>query len=296
LVEGQHGVVARRQLGELGYGRSAIEVRLRSGRLHRVGPEVFAVGRPQLTRRGRWMAVVLSCGPTAVLSHGSAAALWGIGFEKKDVEVSVRTCNPRRVAGARVHRRAGLRDSDLTRRDGIPVTNPTGTIVDMAARLWPDAIERMVNEADRLDLVDPETLRGALSDFRGRRGVARLRAVLDRHTFRLTRSGLERRFLRLCERAGMPVPMTREWVNGFEVDFYWPELGLVVETDGGRYHRTPARQTRDRRRDQTHTVAGLTQLRFTEAQIKFEPTYVIETLCGVACRLEASGQTRALPA
>jgi very-short-patch-repair endonuclease len=166
----------------------------------------------------------------------------------------------------------------------------------MAGRLWPDAIERMVNEVDRLDLVDPETLRGALSDYRGRRGVARLRAVLDRHTFRLTRSGLERRFLRIVERAAMAVPETRQWINGFEVDFYWPDLGLVVETDGGRYHRTPARQTRDRQRDQTHTVAGLTQLRFTEAQIKFEPTYVVETLRRVAGRLGASRQTIERPA
>jgi very-short-patch-repair endonuclease len=182
-----------------------------------------------------------------------------------------------------------LRDVDLTRQDGIPITRPVRTIVDMAARLDPDGIERMVNEADRLDLVDPETLRNSLGPYRGQRGVARLRAVLDRHTFRLTRSGLERRFLRIAERAGMDVPETRQWVNGFEVDFYWPDLGLVVETDGGRYHRTPARQTRDRRRDQTHTVAGLTQLRFTEAQIKFEPTYVVETLRRVAGRLEVAG-------
>jgi very-short-patch-repair endonuclease len=182
-----------------------------------------------------------------------------------------------------------LRDVDLTRRDGIPTTGPIRTIVDMAALLDPDGIERMVNEADRLDLVDPETLRNALRSYRGERGVARLRAVLDRHAFRLTRSGLERRFLRIAERAGMPVPETRRWVNGFEVDFYWPDLGLVVETDGVRYHRTAARQTRDRRRDQTHTVSGLTQLRFTEAQIKFEPACVVETLRRVVGRLEAAG-------
>jgi very-short-patch-repair endonuclease len=196
----------------------------------------------------------------------------------------------------RVHRRAGLRDVDLTRQDGIPITRPIRTIVDMAAQLDPDGIERMVNEADRLDRVDPETLRNALGSYCGQRGVARLRAVLDRHTFRLTRSGLERRFLRIVERAAMPVPETRQWVNGFEVDFYWPDLGLVVETDGGRYHRTPARQTRDRQRDQSHTVAGLTQLRFTEAQIKFEPTRVTETLREVAGRLEASRPAGVLPA
>jgi very-short-patch-repair endonuclease len=146
----------------------------------------------------------------------------------------------------------------------------------------------MVNEADRLDLVDPETLRAALGDYRGQRGVARLRAVLDPRTFRRTRSGLERAFLRLVERAGLPVPRTREWVNGFEVDFFWPDLGLVVETDGLRYHRTAARQARDRRRDQAHTAVGMTQLRFTEDQIDFEVPHVIETLRAVACRLGAT--------
>jgi very-short-patch-repair endonuclease len=187
-----------------------------------------------------------------------------------------------------VHRRRRLRDEECAIRDGIPVTSPIRTLVDLAAVSGSAAIERMVNEADRLDLVNPDTLRRALGDYRGQRGVARLRTVLDPRTFRRTRSGLERSFLRLVERAGLPIPLTGEWVNGFEVDFFWPGLGLVVETDGLRYHRTPARQARDRRRDQAHTAAGMTQLRFTDTQIDFEVPYVIETLRTVACRLGAS--------
>jgi very-short-patch-repair endonuclease len=191
----------------------------------------------------------------------------------------------------RVRRRVGLRDEDVWLRDRIPVTTPVRTLVDLAAVSGLAAIERIVNEADRLDLIDPETLRAALGDYYGERGVARLRAVLDPRTFRRTRSGLERCFLRLVERAGLPTPLTREWVNGFEVDFFWPELGLVVETDGLRYHRTPARQARDRLRDQAHTAAGMTQLRFTDAQIDFEVPHVIETLRTVAGRLRAARST-----
>jgi very-short-patch-repair endonuclease len=233
------------------------------------------------------MAAVLACGPNALLSDWSAAALWGIGIEKRWIDVSVRTCSDRGRgnAGVRVHRRAGLRAGDLAVRDGIPVTTPVQTLVDLAAVSRPAGIERMVNEADRLDLVDPEALRAALGDHRGQRGVGRLRAVLDRRTFRLTRSGLERRFLPLAEQAGLPVPLTRQWVNGFEVDFYWPELGLVVETDGLRYHRTPAEQARDRLRDQAHTAAGLTPLRFTHAQVTFEAPHVGGILASVARRL-----------
>ncbi len=233
------------------------------------------------------MAATLSCGTTAALSHWSAGALIGIANEKRQIEVSVRTCTKRglRGDGVLVHRRVGLRGEDIGLWDGIPATTPIRTLIDLAATSGPDLIERLVNEADRLDLVEPPALRDALDAYRGQRGVARLREVLDPRFFRPTRSGLERRFLRLVERAALPRPLTRAWVNGFEVDFFWPDLGLVVETDGARYHRTPDRQTRDRRRDQAHTVAGLTQLRFTGAQIDLEAPYVVDTLRGVAARL-----------
>ena len=128
-------------------------------------------------------------------------------------------------------------------------------------------------------------MREALEGLRGQSGVGRLRALLDRRTFRLTDSELERRFLALVRRAGLPLPRTRQWVNGYRVDFLWPELGLVVETDGLRYHRTPAQQARDRVRDQAHTAAGLTTLRFTHWQVRFEPEQVCETLASVIARL-----------
>ena len=108
---------------------------------------------------------------------------------------------------------------------------------------------------------------------------------MDRLTFVLTESELERLFLPVARRAGLGLPTTRALVNGFKVDFYWPELGLVVETDGLRYHRTPAQQARDRIRDQTHSAAGLTPLRFTHAQVRFEAEYVEATVAKVARRL-----------
>ncbi len=293
LARHQHGVVALWQLTELGMSARAVKHRIERGRLHRVLRGVYAVGRPRLSRHGRWMAAVLACGPNSVLSDGSAAALWGFGVDPDGaIEVSVRSKAPTRVTGVRVHRRAKLLDADLTVRHWIPLTAPVRTLIDMAAKAGPDSIERMVGEADRLDLVDPETLRAELGRFRGQRGVGRLRAVLGHRTFRTTRSGLERRFLRLAEGAGLPVPLTGQWVNGFEVDFYWPDLGLIVETDGARYHRMPAKQTRDRRRDQAHTAAGLTQLRFTEAQIVYDGPHVVRILRAVGRRLQAAATAR----
>ena len=267
----------------------SIQHRLAKGRLHRVEQGVYSVGRPELTRHGRWMAVVLACGPNAVLSHGSAAALWGIGKERLgSTEVSVRRSADRRRAGVQIHRRPHLPKPDLTTRDGIPVTTPVRTLVDIARRLDPDRLERAINEADRLDLVDPETLFDALDGYRGQPGVGPLRKLLGERTFRLTDSELERRFLRIVADVGVPTPVTGMRLNGFKVDFYWPHLALVVETDGLRYHRTPAQQARDRLRDQAHTAAGMTPLRFTHTQVRYEAAYVRETLLAVVHRLEGA--------
>lgn len=289
LAAAQHGVVARRQLLELGLSAQAIQHRLSKGRLHRVERGVYSVGRPELSPLGRWMAAVLGCGPNAVLSHRSAAALWGIGEERADsVEVSMLICSMRRRPGIKLYLRPKLCSADLTTRHGIPVTGPVRTLIDVARSLDRPNLERAINEADRLRLTNPEVLHEALESYPGQRGVGPLKALLGDRTFRLTDSELERRFLSLVVAAGLPTPVTGKRLNGFKVDFYWPHLALVVETDGLRYHRTPAQQARDRLRDQTHTAAGVTPLRFTHAQVRFEAAYVRRTLLGVARRLEGA--------
>jgi very-short-patch-repair endonuclease len=179
-----------------------------------------------------------------------------------------------------------LAENDVARCDRIPVTSPARTLIDLATVLTPRQLEAAINEADKLDLVDPEALQAALVRRTGQRGVAALRKIMDRRTFALTDSELERRFLPLARKAGLPPPQTGRRVSGFKVDFYWPELGLVVETDGLRYHRTPIQQGRDRERDQAHAAAGLTSLRFTHAQVKFEPGRVTAILVAVARRLQ----------
>ena len=235
------------------------------------------------------MAAVLASGPKAVLSHSSATALWRIGAEEPGlIEVSVVSPYQRRRPRLRILRRSSLWPEDHTSRHGIPVTTPVQTLIDMGLRLDRAGIERMINEADKYNLTHPPQLRRALDQRAGEPGVAQLRRILDRRTFRLTKEELERRFLPLAAKAGLPVPLTGQWVNEFEVDFYWPELGLVVETDGLRYHRTPAEQARDRLRDQAHTAAGLTQLRFTHEQVRYQPEYVRRILAQTACRFAIS--------
>ncbi|MDX6589270.1 MAG: hypothetical protein QOI84_544 [Solirubrobacterales bacterium] len=168
----QHGVLTRRQLLALGFTSKAIEHRLRTGRLHDVGQGVYAVGRPQLTRFGRWMAAVLACGDGAALSHRSAAALWGIGIEQgSGVDVSVRRKSDLRRPGIRVRIRPSLPAKDVTTRNRIPLTTSVRTLIDIATELSPNRLERAVNEADKHDLIDPESLRRALDDHAGQLGV-----------------------------------------------------------------------------------------------------------------------------
>jgi very-short-patch-repair endonuclease len=246
-----------------------------------------------------WRAALFACGPTAALSHGTAAAWWKIREEQGNViHVSVPKDVRRRLPGIRCHRRSNLNPSEVLDLEGIRVTSPATTLVDIAHELPVPALERSIKEADKLELIDPERLRMELESMPPRPGKARLRRLLDRHTFVLTDSELERCFAPIARRAGLGKPVTGAELNGFRVDFWWPQLGLVVETDGLRYHRTPAQQTSDRLRDQAHAAAGLTPLRFTHAQVRYEPAHVErvlrEVMASIAPGAAASGRSTRL--
>jgi very-short-patch-repair endonuclease len=299
LARRQHGVLSHEQLRALGVTAQSIKHRVSTARLHPIHRGVYALGRPEVTRNGGWMAAVLRCGAGAVLSHLSAAELWDIAppwreiagpvrevtrSTRATVDVSVPAGRAPRARGIRVHRRA-LEAAEVTRRDGIPATNPTRTVIDLATRLSGNDLAAVIAEADKRSLTSPDALRRRVDRLPGSPGVGVLRQLLDRQVFRLTDSELERLFLPIARRAGLSLPETGPRLNGFKVDFHWPDLGLVVETDGLRYHRTAAQQTRDRLRDQAHTAAGLTTLRFTHAQVRYEPEHVRTTLAKVARRL-----------
>jgi len=288
LARRQHGVLTRGDLLGLGFSAEAIKHRVRKGRLHPVARGIYAVGRKELPREGRWMVAVLACGPGAALSHRSATALWGFGEEHQDyIDVSVRRASEARLRRIRCHRRPSLPSQSITKRLNIPLTNPVRTFLDLATVTGPKTVERAINEADKIDVIDADSLRRALDDYSGQSGIRLLRHVLDKHTFRLSDEELERLFRPIAAAADLPVPLTKQMVNGFEVDFFWSDLGLVVETDGWRYHRTPSAQTRDALRFQTHTAAGLTPLRFSHYQVKYEPAHVRRILTKTAANLRA---------
>ena len=227
------------------------------------------------------MGAVLACGKGAVISHESAAALLGMregGLEPIHVSVPGERS---RIPGVRCHRREPMPPTTVL--DGIPLTDPRWTIVDLAAHLTLEDLTRATNEADRMGLVAHDELGALVESLPGRRGIRKLRVLLGSGWFG-TDSNLERRFLRLVADAGLPVPQTQVWLEGFRVDFFWPEFKLVVETDGLTYHRTPAEQAVDRRRDQVLTAAGYTCLRFTNAQVRLEAGAVRRTLMQVVSR------------
>ncbi len=231
------------------------------------------------------MAAVLACGPEAVLSHSSAAALWEFGTEQRGlVDVSVPSQRRARQPGIRVHRRTGAVMGEVALHEGIPLTSPVRTLVDQATQLRPMQLERAINEADKLNRVRADVLHASLEDYRGQPGVAPLRKLLDPLTFRLSDSELEQLMRPLARAVGLPVPETKTWVNGYEVDFFWPELGIVLEADGLKYHRTASQQKRGLERDQAHLAAGMWPLRFSHRQIKYDPAHVRRILRTTAAR------------
>jgi hypothetical protein len=244
LAGRQHGIVARRQLLALGFNPREIEHRLARGRLHPVMHGVYAVGWPGMTRKRRWMAAVLACGGKAMLSHRSAAALWQIGKERAGVvDVSVRRRCEIRRPGLRVRGRPSLAEADVTAILGIPVTAVARTLVDLATELGPLSLERAEDS----------------------RGLGRCGAFST------------------SRRSDSRTPISRfSSARSSAQPACHPDLDLVVETDGLRYHRTPSTQARDARRDRTHILAGMTPLRFTHYEIKYESMDVRRTLARAA--------------
>ena len=259
LAERQHGVVTYAQLVELGIGRGRIDRRVAAGRLLRLHHGVFAVGHSAMRREGRWLAAVLACGDGAALSHRSAASLWRIrDGEGRFPDVS---CAARRRHPAISTHRARLEAPDLTVRFGVPVTSAARTLIDLSLAVDEDEFERAAREAQFRRLFDVVALREGLT----RRPSRRVRRMLD--DIAPTQSRAEDELLRLCERHGIPRPLTQQALPGGRVDFLWPEQRVVVETDGWQAHSTPAAFQRDRATSNALQLAGYTILRFTWADL-----------------------------
>lgn len=277
LAARQQGVVSRRQALAAGLSPRALEHRLVTGRFTRLHRGVYLLGpiRAPLTDH---VAALLACGPGAVISHRSAAALFELPVAPRshlDVTVPARDGRTRRP-GIRVHRPSVLPAADVTTRDDLPTTTPTRTVLDLAAHVPERELLRVVEEAERRGLVDRVQLARRLA---GIRGAATLREVLRRFDApQVTRSEAERRMLDLVRAAALPRPSTNTRIGRYEVDLLWQAQRLVVEIDGYAFHGTRAAFERDRRRDVELAEQGYRVLRFTWRQIVGEPEWVIARL------------------
>ena len=273
LAAVQHGVVGRAQLREAGFSEAAIDRRIRDGRLHPIHAGVYAVGHPNVSVEGRWMAAVLAAGEEGVLSHRSAGALWGICADAASFTETTSPERHDRRPGLRPHR-GTLGADEVTVLRGIPVTTIERTIVDLAAVLPRHRLARAVHQAEIHRLLDVHSLTSLMERHRGRRGIARLRltlAELAQTGARVTRSELEDRFLAFVARAGIRAPETNVPldVDGrwFEVDCLWRAEGVVVELNGYAVHGTRRAFETDSERLRALQAAGLSAIPVTWRQL-----------------------------
>jgi very-short-patch-repair endonuclease len=280
LAARQHGVVALWQLVALGLGRGAIRHAVAAGRLHRIHAGVYAVGHARLTQNGRWMAAVLAGGAGAVLSHGSAAALWGLVRARRartDVTVVARGRAQRR--GIALHQVRSLHADDRTIRDSIPITSLSRTLLDFAEVAPPRQLEKAYDQAERLRLLDVRVLARVCARSPGRRGLKPLGALLrGSREVADTRSDLEDDFAAFCRSHRLPMPAFNALVEGFLVDAVWPGRRLVVELDSWSFHRTRDAFERDRARDEALQLARHRVIRVTSRRMAHEPAALEVTL------------------
>jgi very-short-patch-repair endonuclease len=276
LASRQHGVVSVQQLWELGYSRAAVARAVSVGRLHSIDRSVYAVGHTNLSRHGWCLAAVFAGGPGAILSHHSAAWLHGLArWGPEPFHVTGPVARRPRLP-VRIHRARRLEPQDRMLIDRVPVSAVPRTLLDLAALVRFEHLERLVERSEELEVLDLRNLQALLDRTVGHHGHKRLRRALDLYRpTSFTRSSIEKRFLELCREASLPQPRTNYVVEGFELDCYWPEFRFGVELDIYETHGTRAAFERDRLRQEDLLLGGIETTRVTGPRLEREPQRVI---------------------
>lgn len=281
LATRQHGVISRHQLLALGFGDEAIKVRLDSMRLHALHREVFAIGHAHIGEPGRRWAAVLAYGEGTLLSHRSAAALWGLARQRSaliDVTATRGRQGIRRREGIFVHR-GRLHPEDRALRGGLPVTTVARTLFDLAEFVTFKQLESAWEEADRLGYLQLAAVGQVCERGYGRRALKPTRRLLGQaRAVEITRSPLEDRFATFCREHRLPMPSFNTTVLGYEVDALWPKQLLAAELDSWEFHRHRAAFERDRARDIALQAAGYRTIRITNRRIANDPTTLLNQL------------------
>ncbi|HMI80663.1 MAG TPA: type IV toxin-antitoxin system AbiEi family antitoxin domain-containing protein [Solirubrobacterales bacterium] len=279
LARAQYGVVSFRQLRELGFSKGHISRAQGAGRLWRIHQGVYAVGHAGLSAHGRAMAAVLVFPEGAVLSHDSAAWLWGlVPNGPHEVEVTVAARGNRR-RGLRVHRAWSLPEEERARYESIPVTSVARTLLDVAGTRSGRRLVRVVDRARRRGKLDLDEIDRVLARGRASYGTERLQDALRLYrTPVFDRARSELLFLDAIAAAGLPVPALNTWVEKFEIDAYWEAERFAVEVDGWETHGTRRAFEADRLRQEDMKLAGIDSIRVSARRIEREPDTVAKRL------------------
>lgn len=272
----QEGVLARWQLLERGLSPREIQYRLETGRLRAVHRGVYMVG-PEIGPWRRERAAVLACGAESWLGYGTAAAVWELTAVPPTRPVAVISRRDLRLtdSGIRVYRASALHDDEVTESEGLPITTPARTLLDLASVAKADEVERALHRAIPR-LVEPDAIEALLRRYPRRQGRRLLRMLLDSGAVpAVTRSEAERALLRLLRSGDLPLPKTNVILLGYEVDCLWRAEKLVVEVDGRAFHSDARSFEGDRDRDAALVAAGYRVMRVTWKQIQQKPRPLI---------------------
>jgi very-short-patch-repair endonuclease len=276
LAQRQRGYVKRQQLLAIGLSSQGIHRRSKAGRLIPVYAGIYAVGHIPTLPEDRAVGALLACGSDAVLSHGSAATLWGI-FKRWRMPFELTGPSVRSRRGVRMHR-GKLDRQDIRTHAGLRLTCPARTVLDVAPRMTDKALRRAVNELRRPGYLRVHELEDVLERFPRHRGATRLRPLVDGPRDNPTRSDLEDEFLAFTERFGLPRPQVNVRVAGREVDAWFPEERLIVELDSWGFHGDRDSFEGDRDKDATALTFGIPTCRFTRERMRSDPPAEAERL------------------
>lgn len=279
LAAAQYGAVSHAQLVEIGLSPWQIHREIDEGRLHTIHRGVYGVGHPALQRHGMCIAAVLACGDGALLSHWSAAWLWGLSDRFPSPPHVTTPIRGHRRATVRLHHSTILEDDDRGECDGIAVTRLPRTLLDISTGATDRRIETAAERAERMGILDTAEIEALLRRSGGHKGRGRLeRALAIYRTPAFVRSRAERLFLALVADAGLPIPAMNINVAGYEIDAYWEDHLFAVEIDGFEFHRTRVAFERDPLRVEDLKLAGIDCIRITARRIEREPDQVAARL------------------
>jgi very-short-patch-repair endonuclease len=270
----QDNVISGEQLLTAGLGRGAIAHRVKTGVWQWLHRNIYLLGPAPPSPMARARAAAMACGAGAVVSHRSAAEMFGLLPQNGgDVHVTVAGRNVAPRDGVRRHRVSAFARGEVTKMRGIPLTSVARTICDLAATELFRVVEAAFQEALYRDIVSPDRLAQVLAREPRRKGAPVIRALLEDP--RMTRSERERALVRLIDQAQLPRPLTNVRLHGYLADAYWPAEGLVIEFDGWQGHGHRNAFERDRKRDQVMLANGLRPMRVTDRHLRQESVALV---------------------